>query len=96
MNYLVLMHLDGNEENRLPVKDISCGGVSFESKGFELNSAHRVVIEFPGELNKVYAEVKILHIGDEDRCHCSFLNLNRRAENRIYHYVLEVQKKQLK
>jgi hypothetical protein len=85
-----------NEGDSIPVRDISTGGFSFVKEGFEAGKTYVVTLRLPGEPKDIAAQFEILSIDEAKIRHCRFLDLSEKAVKKIYLYVLEVQKRDLR
>ncbi len=80
----------------LSVNDFSCGGFSFNCEEGEVGGHYPLSIRLPGDSKVIETEFEILSIDQQGVGHCHFLNLTEKDVKRLYQYVLEVQKQQLR
>ena len=79
--------------------DISAGGIAFENKGFSKYDADQIRLDlkipnFRGD-PVLSAQVRILHLAENQVCHSIFENCSVDEYEMIHKYVLEMQKKDL-
>ncbi len=87
---------DNGNRASLTLKDISCGG--FACIGCKLNEdkTYTATLLFPDESKLLSIQFEVLQVDADDISHCRFINLTDKDINKIYHYVLEVQKRALR
>lgn len=82
------------------VLDISSGGISLSSTslkvGQELDSEFDLPMGIEAGSEKIFIRVKVLRRGQNNICHCRFLNMTPEKEDKIHKYVLERQKEELR
>ncbi|MCG8632747.1 MAG: PilZ domain-containing protein [Desulfobacterales bacterium] len=82
------------------ILDISAGGLACTDKGFKKYDIDRVTLNLKvpnqDEKSVLKAEVRILHLTRDDKCHCIFENCTVDEYEIIHKYVLEMQKQDLK
>lgn len=83
-------------DEQIPVRDISTGGFSFVKEGFKPGETYSVSLRLPGEARDIAAQFEILSLDEAKICHCRFLDLPEKSIQKIYLYVLEVQKRDLR
>lgn len=93
---VVIMESKDAEKRELPIKDISTGGISFSQENLKAGETHRVWMRMPHEPNEIFVKFEILSVDEQHVCHCRFMDLDEKKINKIYRYVLEVQKRDLR
>ncbi len=86
-------------EKRVPVLNISAGGMAFKNNGFKQFDFDFVkftldIPNFTGD-NTFFAGLRILKISNELTCHCIFEQCSLDQHELIHKYVLEIQKNDL-
>jgi c-di-GMP-binding flagellar brake protein YcgR len=78
--------------------DISAGGIACRTKDQIAKSGDicKVKIKLPGQRSIIEADVRVLAVSDKNTHHCRFIDLPRPMADAIHHYVLEVQKEELR
>ena len=82
------------------VLDISSGGLSLSSTslkaGQELDAEFDLPMGIEAGSEKIVIRIKVLRRGENNICHCRFLNITQEKEDKIHKYVLERQKEELR
>lgn len=82
------------------VLDISAGGLACTNHEFKKYDIETVTLELKipnqSKFSVFTADVRILHLTRDDRCHCIFENCTVDEYEIIHKYVLEMQKQDLK
>ncbi|MCG8684698.1 MAG: hypothetical protein MI892_07480 [Desulfobacterales bacterium] len=81
------------------VLDISAGGLAFENQGFKKYDADNIVLDLtmPNFVkDPVFSsDLRILHLTENNICHCIFENCSVDRYEMVHKYVLEMQKHDL-
>ena len=85
---------------KLPLFDISAGGISFFNQGFSVNDTDVVYFDlnlpFMKKVPVFSCRLKIISIDENRLCHLEFSGISETEEEIIHLYVLKQQEKQLK
>ena len=81
------------------VIDLSAGGLAFINKGFKQYGLDRVRLDLtmPNFIKETRftAQLRILHISENNICHCIFENCTVDDYELVHKFVLEMQKKDI-
>lgn len=80
----------------LQVRDISTGGFSFYHEKFKKNDVCSLRLRLPTDEREIHCKFQILSVDEDNIRHCRFLDISSKAIDIIYHYVLEVQKREIR
>jgi len=87
-------------DKKIPLFDISAGGISFYNQGFSVNDMDVVTFDlnlpFMKKVPVFSCALKIISIDENNLCHLEFVDISGTEQEIIHLYVLKQQEKQLK
>ena len=90
----VILKLEGGK-NTVHATDISSGGISFDNKGYKLNTTLSVEMSIPQLTKPLIGKLKIVKIDDKDSCKCIIQGMTPEQDDLVHNYVLKRQKEEI-
>ena len=82
-------------EQRYAVRDLSAGGLSFRTDDLDVRGLQPYALDL-GQPPRIRGKLKVLGKDERGCCRATFVDLNDQDRDSIHHYVLEVQKDEIR